>query len=373
MANEAPDERAAALAARLMGRDTSREAMSTIVKGMKTAPEADQDDGLEADDDLEEEEGQVDDDDQSDDYNEEEDDADDTDEVAGEEEDDGDDESEGDGYYSDDDTMLVMVDGEEKEVSIRDLKKAYSGEGAIEKRLQEATEARKQAQSERQQAATEVNTYRNNFMRTIQQLDSVLFMPMIAPPDPSLRMTNMAGYLMQKDAYEEDQQRIANTRQHLAGAMMASQQAADQQRAQFRAQEQQRLLEKMPELKNPKTGPKVQKDIMDAAAYYGFTPAQVADVDHAGLFLMARDAGRWLNMQKLKREGKVPTDRETGKKVVRKLRSGGGASAKTRAVATQKEQQVAEKRARASGKVDDVANLLMSKARTTGKPNGRRS
>jgi hypothetical protein len=310
--------------------------------------EADDEEGSELDADDEDADEEPDDDDEEDD---DEDDGEDTEEVA----------------YSDDDELDVAVDGETKAVSLRELKRVYSLQGATEKRLKEATDLRTAAQAERETAASELQGQRTNMLRTIQQLDGVLFAPLVSEPDPKLRTKNMQEYLLQKDAWEEDQKRIKAGREELATFMADENGKLAENRQKFREAQQALLVEKLPELRDPQMAPKVQSDIMMAAAHYGFTPQMVASVDHHGLFLMARDAARWLNMQKIKKNGKLPHGRDgeaTVLKRKRHLKPGGATSRKLSLVKTQKEQQAATKKAQSTGRVDDVANMLISKART---------
>lgn len=414
MGKDAPDERAQKLADKIMGKPaTDRSVIEMLSKNVSvgqrdeegrptgekvtaeefragnrasskpTRADADTDDDDEfdpAEDDEDEEGG---DGEEEPDTEEETDDELDTDPDEGEEEgDDGeeeddDDEEEGDDYevsdYNDEDTLEVKVDGEVKEVSLRELKRVYSLNEATEKRLKEATEARNAANADRDAVHTEIQQNRANMLRTIQQLDGVLFQPLINEPDPKLRAKNMQEYLLQKDAWEEDQKRITQGRTELTQFLAQEHQKMQQGRATFRQTQQELLAQKMPDLLDPEKSQKVQKDIMDAATYYGFTPEMVADVDHHGLFLMARDAARWLNMQKIKKSGKVPTNGEGKIKRKRHLRAGTGpTSTKLGLVRSQKQQAAATKRAQETGRVDDVTAMLVSKARTRSKTNGRR-
>lgn len=397
MGTDAPDARAQALADKLSGKPPSDDTVMSALMGNVSVGKRDEDGkptgkrtkleefsedekpkrrrarAQQEDDDTDPDEGG--DDEELDDDLEEEDDDEDGDEIdADDADDDADDDEEDDEddgedieevAYSDDDELDVAVDGETHTVSLRELKRVYSLQGATEKRLKEATDERTAAQADRAKAADELQGQRANMLRTIQQLDEVLFMPLVSEPDPKLRTKNMQEYLLQKDAWEEDQKRIKAGREELTKFLGEEQKKMGEARQTFRNQQHTLLIEKMPELRDPQLAPRVQADIMSAAAHYGFTPDMVAQVDHHGLFLMARDAARWLNMQKLKKNGKLPHGGETQKlKRKRHLKAGGPTSRKLSLVKTQKEQQVATKKAQATGRVDDVANMLISKART---------
>jgi len=84
----------------------------------------------------------------------------------------------------------VTVDGEEEVVSLADLKRRYAGEGAIEKRLQQATEARKvtleQARSNRDFTQKLVSTF-----------GELLLTPEVPKPDPQLLNDDFQEYVRQ--------------------------------------------------------------------------------------------------------------------------------------------------------------------------------
>lgn len=370
---------AQALADKLMGKaPPGGEVIDSIIGGVRDTGVDRTDEDHNVPDDEDEDDGdqiQPDGDEQGDE------DADDGDDTDADDDGDDDDQQDDEDYdevaYSDDDVIEVPVDGELVEVSLRDLKAAYSGEGAIQKRLKEATETRKAASNDYALAMSEIETQRTNLLQTLQQLDEVLFTPLVDKPDPKLRQRNMNQYLMEKDAYDEDQLRIAAAREDLRQKLQVQVQTAAGARHKFREAQQAILMEKCPELASPKTAPKVQAEIMEAAAYYGFTPQMVAQVDHHGVFLMARDAARWLNLQKVKNgktggNGNSPTG-GTGLKR-KKLRAGGIASIKTAAQKSAKERQTIAKRAKATGSQEDVTAMILSNARNRspkGTSNGR--
>lgn len=276
------------------------------------------------------------------------------------------------GSYSDDDLLEVTVDGEKREVSIRDLKARFAGEGAIEKRLQEATETRKAAQAERAAIQQEAEQHRANMLQTVQQLDQFLFMPLVQRPDPALRSKNMNEYLMQKDAFEEDQQRIAQLRQAANAVLTQHQQKQAQDRAAARQYESEVLVQKEPTLSTDEGKKAFQADLALAISHYGFTQEQLSQVDNHALFLMARDAGRYL---KLAQKANGPSDREAkdskGQQRVKRLLKPGSVPSKPAATQAVKARKVAETQARKTGSVDDVAAMLLANIRTS--PNQKRS
>lgn len=280
--------------------------------------------------------------------------------------------------YSDDDELEVTVDGKKQSVTIRELKSRFSGEGAIDKRLQEATETRKAAQAEREAIKQEAEQHRANMLQTIQQLDQFLFMPLVQKPDPALRTKNMSEYLMQKDAYDEDQQRIAGLKQAASAVLAQHQQQQLIARQELRAAESQLLLQKEPSLAEPAGVTAFREDVDRAVAHYGFTAEQLAGVDNHALYLMARDAGRYLKLANKTTGPNDPTARaqnagqgqQKGQQPKRLLKPGSVAS-KPALVQAAKVRKAAEAKARETGSINDVTAMLIAGARNA--PNQRRN
>jgi hypothetical protein len=350
------------LAAKIMGKTSDSDALASL---MKSAQDVDDDD---LDDDLDDEDSEDDEDALPNDGDEDEDDSDDESQEDDEEEDDnsseGDDEDESATVeYNDDDVFEVAVDGQKREVTLKQLLQNYSGEGAIEKRLQEATELRKAAIADREAAATEIETHRTNLLQTIAKLDQALFMPLVKKPDPALRTKNMQEYLLQKDAYDEDQNRIGTLKSNLTGMLADEQKRAVQAKADFRRKQAELLVLAAPELKTPETAKAFQDDLMVAVNHYGITEAHMQEVDNHVLFLLARDAGRWLKMQNGKKsglKGAVPKAGETRPR--RRMKPGGASSATNSKQKVSKQIVAAKAAAQKSGSVDDLATALAMQA-----------
>lgn len=281
-----------------------------------------------------------------------------------------------DGYetvvYNDDDLVSVIVDGEEKEVSLKDLKRQYSGEGAIEKRLQEATELRKTAAAEREAVKTEIEANRVDLLNSIAALDKVLFAPLVPPPDPRLRQTNPNQYLAHQDAYMEDQRRIQQSQQQVVQLFTQERDRKVKDVAAYREQQTKMLLAQEPTLVDPKVAAAFRDDLDFMAKHYGFSANDLATVDNHAMLLVARDAGRYQKLMQGKKSGTVPTNGD-GKVIKRRLKAGSPTASAKPSSKDDKAYAKAQAQARKTGSVDDVANLLLANA-TRGKqqPSRRR-
>lgn len=210
---------------------------------------------------------------------------------------DTDDESETDEYDEPDqtepDTFTVKVDGEEVAVTLDDLKRSYSGQGKIQKGMQEAAEMRKQAQAAQQQAVAVAQRLQAEFQRVQQE-------GFIAPPqeptrelydsDPMAYFDAKMDYDQQMKAYTAQQQSLQQQRAFLAH----QQQVQHQEQV---ARELEVLREKVPELGDAETAAQFQKDILKFGSDYGYSDEEISNVmDHRALMVL-RDAMRWRKSQ----------------------------------------------------------------------------
>ena len=262
---------------------------------------------------------------------------------------------------SDDDVVEVMVDGELKTVALRDLKGAYSGEGAIQKRLQDATENRKQAVATAAKIVTDGEASRQAFMQVIQKLDGVLHTPTAAPPSQELRTKNPAAYLDQQDRYNREVAALAESRNALAQAFQDHGKAINAARDLAKQNELQLLNDNFMPIRNEATRAKAAQDILDSIAHYGFTEADMEQVIDHRLYIMAHDAAQY---QKLLKKGKasigdVKAEIAAKPRTIRTV-----ASRQATSQAAAKQVAAVQAKAKATGKVEDVMAYLAAKRKT---------
>ena len=278
--------------------------------------------------------------------------ADDSD-VPADDADEADDENFEDTQLTDDTLVLVTVDGEAKEVTLADLKRAYSGEGAIEKRLQIATETKKQADNLRVQVEQELNTGRQNLVKAFAAFESMMFQPQVSPPDPALRQTNPTQYLMQIEAWREDQAELSQKRSKVQQAVALFQQQEAQQQEQMKIQTAQKLVEVMPALRDPVKGPELQKMMFEGARAYGFSDAEVNELMDHRMYVALADLAAY---RRLKARGKsAPVKPANSTPVMRP----GATKAIASATAYARKQKAALETAQKTGRVEDIAATLL--------------
>lgn len=258
----------------------------------------------------------------------------------------------------DDDLITVVVDGEEQEVSIGALKKAFSGEGAIDKRLQEATELRKAANAERVQMLEQLAAQQRTLEEALTSLDGTVFAPVIPEPSQQLRRSNPEQYLRHKEAYDADQKRIATAKKAVQDKITQLSGERDQRLAEFARQASQIIVQEIPELSKPNEAPAMFAKLADTARYYGYTDVEIQTALDPRMFILMRDATRYREL-KAKTNGRSPTNLEgQQQKKVRRLRSG-NTQAKNRVRQADKQRKAVTETARKTGKVADVAKTLL--------------
>jgi len=279
----------------------------------------------------------------------------DDDESAEQDDEQDDDEGEDDDSDADDDenqgadTFTVTVDGKEEQVTLDDLKRGYSGQKYVQQGMQQAAEARKQAEevysalmSERQQL--------NQLFQQAQQ-NGVPQPPQ--EPSKDLFKSDPIGYMEAKMEYDEKlgeyQQQMQQYRQ------VASQQTAAEKRASdaYLQEEAQKLQQFVPELTDKAKAGKLREQIGKVGTeVYGYTPEELGQVmDHRAVRVLI-DAVKYQNIRKGK---------DSAKEVVnqRKTKVARPGAKKTPQPSRDKLRQK-QARLKRSGSIEDALGLILS-------------
>lgn len=242
----------------------------------------------------------------------------------------------------DDVKLSVTVDGEEREVTLGDLKRRYAGEGAIESRLQAATEARKQALDDYERSSGLMKEVLTNF-------GQMMFRRTVPEPTPQLAEQNPAAFLKQKQMFDDETAAIQTAQQQLYQMTMQVDQMHQQNQQARRQQAAQELRRIMPVFNDPVNGPKVRDALIDTARKIGYTDEQIAACDDPLLYKTMAYAAR-----EIRRMEAVTVDKSKSKPRAMK-KTGTGAQKDSAA----KRQAEAMQRAKRTGSVDDVAATMI--------------
>ena len=187
----------------------------------------------------------------------------------------------------------VKVDGEYTEVNFNDLTRSYSGQAYIQKGMQQAAEARKEAeglyhtlQSERQQ-----------FLATVQQLQQQGIVTPPKAPDMSMLDSDPIGYMQEKAAYDVKIQEYQNQQRQIQMEQARQQQLQESAR-QVAMQEQAKMLEeKIPEFANPDTAATLKRALLEHGTSYGLSAEEIAGIADARYVQVLYDAYKYRQLQ----------------------------------------------------------------------------
>ena len=240
----------------------------------------------------------------------------------------------------------VKVDGKEQMWTLDQLKQSAAGQAAINKRFQEAAEARKQIE----QANAALAQQQQQLVQLYQQAqEGGLQAP--TPPSRELFESDPISYMEMKLEYDEAK---ATYDQNLYQMQQVQQQTAQrqQQAHQSYLQEQAEILRQhIPEIADPEKGEKLKGDLMQVGMDYGFTAEEMAQVSDARYVRALNDARKYRALVAKRKDAQ-----QKGEKARPVVRAG----AKKRQdgnVATRKK---AQSRLQKTGSIDDALSLILN-------------
>lgn len=252
------------------------------------------------------------------------------------------------------DTLVpVTVDGEQRQVKLADLVKRYAGEGAIEKRLQEATELRTAAKREQEEIQRHVVAERARLANAMKALEHLILKPQVKMPDPNLQRTDPTAYVLQMEHYRQDQARLLGLKGVMDEALTAVEKDRTEVSNEVKQREAEALLRAIPALADPEKAPKVQQIILSAAKAHGFSDEEVrATVDHR-LYQIVLKAG--LYDQMISKRKLHPQVQQGSQNVI----PAGSGSASRKPTPFVHKQRAAFQKASQTGSVEDVAATML--------------
>jgi hypothetical protein len=242
----------------------------------------------------------------------------------------------------------VKVNGEQREVTLNDLKQSYSGQAYIQKGMQDAAAQKKQAEEVYHALLQE----REQMSQLLNQLQSGEMLKAPVPPDSQLVKTDPIGYMEKKVEYDAAKIDFDNQQQVIAEAQI--QQAQRMQFAQQAnlQQEMGRLAQVIPEFADPEKGGKLKEDLVSYGTRLGYSEAELGGVtDHRAIVVLHK-AKLWDDLQGSK--GKAKQKVSNARPVVKP-----GAKKSSRATSQKRSQEV-QARMKKTGNVDDIAAFLLS-------------
>lgn len=247
------------------------------------------------------------------------------------------------------DTFTVKVDGEEREVSLDELTRGYSGQKYIQKGMADNAETKKQLDQVTQQVAQE----RQMLQHLINQAQQGAIPVVPEYPSEELKDSDPLGFQLQAEEYRRAVEQRQQWEQQVSYVTQQQRAHEEQQHNQYLEQQAQRLSEWMPEFADPeKRTVFIQEMSSKAKKHYDLTDEQISTVKTAEEVMILNDALKWRELQTTKSNAQKKAEgaRPVVKPAAKRSATAGKASKAKKASQAMKR----------SGGIDDVANWLTS-------------
>lgn len=245
-------------------------------------------------------------------------------------------------------SYTVKIDGEERAVTLDELKQGFSGQQYVQKGMQENAQMRKQAE----QVYNALLESRQQVTELYQQLQNGGAARQPVKPDLAMLDTDPIGYVEANARFENDMSAYQQEMQQMQRVQQEQVHAQNLALEAHRSQEMSKLLEIMPDLKDPDKGKVMREQMLNVGNEYGYSPQEIsAIVDHRAIRVLD-DARRYREIVANKSKA---VEKASQKKRTQPLKAGS-----KKVNSSQKELRTKQKRLRNSGSIDDAVALLLS-------------
>ena len=217
-------------------------------------------------------------------------------------------------------TFTIKAAGEEKEVTLDELKKSYQLGSDYTKKTQEVAEQRKVIEQEAK-AIIEARKVRDDYQVKLQSIEKLLTGQGDSPEDlAAMKENDPVGYAVkvaEMTEKKEQLQAIQAEKHRLAQEQQAEQQAQMQK---FVESEQIKLAESLPEFSDKTKGEQIRNDIRSYGKKMGFTDEELSQVYDSRHVLVLHKAAQYDKLMAgkagvKKKVAKAPKTVKSGAKV----------------------------------------------------------
>lgn len=264
------------------------------------------------------------------------------------EEDAEDEEEDTDSAGKQDPVFTVKIDGTDKQVTLSELKRGYSGQQFVQKGMQEAAGQRKQAEevyaallNERQQIATLYQQIQGGQIAT-------------PPKAPSREMfdSDPIGYMEAKMNYDDDVAKYQQQNEQFQQLSAQQSQAEQAARQAYLMREVETLKTVIPELGNPERAGKFKEQILQAGQAYGYTADEISQVVESRALHVLRDAMKYREIMSGKK--KADEKAQSARPKSAPIRAGSKNLPRSNKDALQKKTNLKN-----SGRIEDALSLML--------------
>jgi len=245
-------------------------------------------------------------------------------------------------------SFTVKINGEEKTVTLDELKQGFSGQKYVQKGMQENAQARKQTE----QVYNALLESRQQVTNLYQKLQNGGAARQPVKPDLAMLDTDPIGYVEANARYENDMGAYQREIQQFQRVQQDQLHAQNLAMDAHRSQEMTRLLEIMPDLKDPSKGKVMREQMLEVGNEYGYSGQEIsAIVDHRAIRVL-EDARKYREILAGKSKA---VEKATQKKRTQPLKAGSKKKS-----SSQKELRTKQNRLKNTGSIDDAVALLLS-------------
>ena len=239
----------------------------------------------------------------------------------------------------------VKVDGKEEQWTLDQLKQSAAGQAAINKRFQEAAEARKQIQ----QKAAALQQQQQQVAALYQQAQNG---GLQAPTPPTREMfeSDPIGYMEEKLKYDEAKAQYDQNMFQLQNVQKQRMQAQQEAHQTYLAEQAQVLTQYIPEIADPEKGERIKNALVDTGVSYGFTAEEMQGVTDARYVRALNDARKYRELV-----AKRKSAQSKGEKARPVVKAGAKKRVDNNAVTRKK----AQARLQKTGSIDDALSLIL--------------
>ncbi len=241
----------------------------------------------------------------------------------------------------------VKVDGQERQVTLNDLKQGYSGQEYVQQGMQEVAAQKKEAEA----VYTALNNERQQIAELYQQIQQNGMQSAPVKPTKEMFDADPIGYMQKNIAYEEQMTSYNNQMAQLQQVTQQNSEASQNAHNAY-VQEQMQILQKdIPIFADEKKGQQLKdRLVVTGKNHYGYTHNEIEQITDARAIKVLLDAQRYQDIISGKSKAKVKT--QSAKSVMKpgaKKTSTPNAKIRSRQSAKLKE----------TGSIDDAISLIM--------------
>ena len=240
-----------------------------------------------------------------------------------------------------DDVYLAKVDGEEVEVSARELIESYQLNSVAKRRFNEATVKEKQAKADLENLETERRHYSQQLELLQQQLS---------------QSTNVMTEQQWTDLYQTDPTAYLKAKQDLVDQerqMQVVQREQNDVLQRHIQNEQAKLLERIPSWKDQDVAQKERSNIVTYAKRFGFNEQEIAATNDSRVVDLLRRAYLYDELQ-----AKIPVATKKVSKAPKMVKAG---KPKAKMNVSEQNRQTAFEKLAKSGRKEDAISYLLTK------------